>query len=64
MSGQKDIEAHEQEIPEDFRVYLDLGRFRNALVAAEERKTQSSNLTQFIRENRLEPFRLAQESGK
>jgi hypothetical protein len=64
LSGQKEIEKHEQDIPQDFQLYLDLGRFRNALVAAEEKRTRSANLAQFIRENRLEPFRLAQESGK
>lgn len=52
------------EIPEDFQTYLSLGRFRNALVAAEQSRTESANLATFIKENRLDPFRLSQGSGK
>jgi hypothetical protein len=51
-------------IPEDFQMYLSLGRFRNALIAAEQKRTQSKNLSNFIRENQLDPFRLSQGSGK
>jgi hypothetical protein len=61
LAGRSD--AHEA-IPPDFQNYLDLGRFRNALVAAEEQRTRSPNLARFIQENQLEPFRLSQDSGK
>ena len=64
LSGQSDFGDLGVPIPPDFQIYLDLGRFRNALVAAEEKRLNSANLSQFIRENNLEPFRLAQESGK
>jgi hypothetical protein len=46
------------EIPADYRTYLELGRFRNALVTAEERRRPSQNLSRFINTYGLEPFRL------
>lgn len=61
MLGQSDAS---ELVPSDFKLYLDLGRFRNALIAAEEQRTKSPNLARFIQEYRLEPFQLAQESGK
>jgi hypothetical protein len=35
-------------IPQDYQIYLDLGRFRNALVLAEQRARPTDNLNQFI----------------
>jgi len=64
LSGHSDGRDLGFTIPADFQAYLDLGRFRNSLVAAEERKTRSTNLTSFIRENQLDPFKLSQFSGK
>lgn len=64
LSGHSDGRDLGVAIPVDFQAYLDLGRFRNALIAAEERKTRSANLTTFIRENQLDPFKLSQYSGK
>ncbi|MEX2186914.1 MAG: hypothetical protein WD875_08980 [Pirellulales bacterium] len=45
-------------IPADYQTYLDLGRFRNALVVAEERRQPSENLTRFINTYGLQPFRV------
>ncbi len=64
LSGDADCGALGVPIPEDFQIYLGLGRFRNALVAAEEKRLRSANLARFIQENRLEPFRISQHSGK
>ncbi len=44
-------------IPADYQTYLDLGRFRNALVVAEERRRPNENLTKFINTYGLQPFR-------
>lgn len=44
-------------IPSDYRLYLDLGRFRNALVVAEERLRPTPSLTQFIDTYELHPYR-------
>jgi hypothetical protein len=43
-----DVRELGADVPPDFRLYLELGRFRNAIVAAEERKTGNINLTRFI----------------
>jgi hypothetical protein len=45
------------EIPADYQMYLALGRFRNALVTAQERATPTENLTTFINNYSLHPFR-------
>jgi hypothetical protein len=45
-------------IPADFQMYLNLGRFRNALVTAEERRQPTANLSNFIDTYGLQPFRL------
>src|SRR5207244_9055267 len=45
-------------IPADYQQYLKLGRFRNALVVAEERRNPNPNLTRFIDTYGLRPFRL------
>jgi hypothetical protein len=44
-------------IPPDFQAYLALGRFRNALVAAEERQRPTPSLTRFIDQYGLHPYR-------
>lgn len=50
-------------IPPHFQLYLDLGRFRNALVVAEEQKRGKgeTSLSQFIDAYQLRPFRLNRE---
>jgi hypothetical protein len=45
------------EIPADYQAYLALGRFRNALVVAEEVRRPNTFLTRFIENYGLEPFR-------
>jgi len=46
-------------IPPHFQLYLELGRFRNALVAAEEQRLgKRTSLTRFIEEYQLHPYRL------
>lgn len=45
------------EIPADYKLYLSLGRFRNALVTAEEARTKSTNLRAFVENYGLQPFR-------
>ena len=45
-------------IPADYQMYLDLGRFRNALVVQEERVRPSKSLTTFINNYQLHPFRI------
>ena len=44
-------------IPPDYQLYLSLGRFRNALVAHQERIKPTPNLTRFINTYQLHPFR-------
>jgi hypothetical protein len=42
------IQAKEAEIPEDYRRYVELGRFRNALVLAEDARRPDAALRRFI----------------
>jgi len=51
-------------VPADFQVYLKLGRFRNALLIAEERRTGNKTLTKFINQYNLGPFRIPAETAK
>lgn len=48
-------------IPDDYQLYLALGRFRTALVAAEEQRHPSGNLTDFVNQYQLHPYRWANE---
>jgi hypothetical protein len=50
-------------IPPHFQLYLDLGRFRNALVVAEEAKRgqNKTSLTKFVDSYQLRPFQLERE---
>ena len=57
LSGRSDFGDLGVEIPADYQRYLDLGRFRNALVVAEERQRPTESLTTFINVNGLHPFR-------
>jgi hypothetical protein len=58
MAGRTDFGDLGVKIPEDYQTYLNLGRFRNALVAHEERLHPSETLTRFIDTYQLHPFRL------
>jgi hypothetical protein len=45
-------------IPEDYHAYLDLGRFRNAIVLHEEKTHNHPNLARFIAQNGLDTVAL------
>jgi hypothetical protein len=45
-------------IPEDYQAYLDLGRFRNAIVLHEEKRHHHPNLARFIAQNGLNTIAL------
>ena len=51
-------------IPPDYQMYLSLGRFRNALVAHQERIRPTESLTKFIDTYELHPFRFAKATSK
>jgi hypothetical protein len=58
LAGRTDCGDLGVKIPADYQMYLDLGRFRNALVAHEERIRPSPSLTKFINTYELHPFRI------
>ena len=60
LAGRTDFGNLGVEIPADYQMYLALGRFRNALVAHEERVRPTPSLTKFIDTYALHPFRLPQ----
>lgn len=61
--GRADFKDLSVKIPPHFQLYLDLGRFRNALVVAEEAKrgVNKTSLTKFVDSYQLRPFQLARE---
>jgi hypothetical protein len=58
IAGRTSFEDLGVKIPADYQLYLDLGRFRNALVSHEERVRPSKSLTKFIDTYHLHQFRL------
>jgi hypothetical protein len=58
IAGRTSFEDLGVKIPADYQYYLDLGRFRNALVTHEERVRPSKSLTKFIDTYHLHQFRL------
>ena len=58
LAGRSDFGDLGVKIPADYQMYLGLGRFRNALVAHQERIAPTPTLTQFINTYQLHPFRL------
>jgi hypothetical protein len=56
MKGNIDLADMNVQIPPDYQMYLDLGRFRNALVIAEHRRRPTENLGKFISTYHLEEF--------
>ena len=60
IAGRSDFGDLGVEIPRDFQLYLDLGRFRNALVLHEDARRPSVMLGQFIEAYGLESFRWEQ----
>jgi hypothetical protein len=61
LAGRSDFGDLGVKVPLDFQTYLELGRFRNALVVHEERLRPASNLTKFIETYSLQPFRIPAE---
>jgi hypothetical protein len=61
--GRSNFKDLSVKIPPHFQLYLDLGRFRNALVVAEEAKRGKgkTSLTKFVDSYHLRPFRLDRE---
>jgi hypothetical protein len=57
LTGRSDFGDLGVEIPADYQKYLALGRFRNALVAHQERIKPTGSLTRFINTYELHPFR-------
>ena len=57
FSGHSDFGDLGVTIPDDYEIYLKLGRFRNALVAHQERVAPTPSLTRFIDVYALHPFR-------
>jgi hypothetical protein len=57
LAGRSDFGTLGIEVPADFQMYLSLGRFRNALVAHQERIRPTASLTKFIDTYELHPFR-------
>ena len=62
LAGRTDFGDLGVAIPTDYKLYLDLGRFRNALVVHEERVRPTPSLTKFIDTYALHPFRIPAES--
>jgi hypothetical protein len=58
IAGRTSFEDLGVKIPADYQHYLDLGRFRNALVTHEERVRPTKSLTTFIDTYHLHQFRL------
>jgi hypothetical protein len=58
MAGRSDFGDLGVPIPADYQLYLQLGRFRNALVVSEERVRPHANLTRFVNTYGLHPFRI------
>jgi hypothetical protein len=57
IDGKKQLAAIGFKVPEFYQNYLDLGRFRNALILDEERRRPTPQLGQFIEEFRLNPYK-------
>jgi hypothetical protein len=62
LAGRSDFRDLGVKIPPDFQTYLDLGRFRNALVVHEEQVRPTPNLTKFIETYSLQLFRIPQQT--
>jgi hypothetical protein len=56
FSGHSDFGDLGVRIPDDYQAYLDLGRFRNALVLERQRRQPSDSLAKFINSYELQSF--------
>lgn len=61
LAGRSDFGDLGVPIPADYQLYMKMGRFRNALVVAEEARQPSPSLTKFIDTYGLHPFRIAKK---
>ena len=55
MDGKQSLTSLHIDIPADYRAYLELGRFRNALILDESSRRPSADLTKFIESYDLQP---------
>jgi hypothetical protein len=63
FSGHSDFGDLGVKIPDDYQTYLDLGRFRNALVLERQRRQSSDSLAQFINSYELQSFNIPKSIG-
>jgi hypothetical protein len=62
FSGHSDFGDLGVKIPDDYQTYLDLGRFRNALVLERQSHQPSASLAKFINSYELQSFDVPKES--
>jgi hypothetical protein len=62
FSGHSDFGDLGVRIPDDYQAYLDLGRFRNALVLERQRRQPSDSLAKFINTYDLQSFEIPKSS--
>jgi hypothetical protein len=63
FSGHSDFGDLGVKIPDDYQTYLDLGRFRNALVLERQRRQPSESLAKFINSYELQSFNIPKSLG-
>jgi hypothetical protein len=63
FSGHSDFGDLGVSIPDDYQTYLDLGRFRNALVLERQRREPSDSLAKFIDAYDLQSFDVPKSAG-
>ncbi len=56
LSGRTDFGDLGVTVPEDYQLYLSLGRFRNALIVAEQHRRPTPSLNRFIEIYQLQPY--------
>lgn len=54
IAGQATLQSAHVEMPDDYRAYLQLGRFRNALILDEQRRRPAPALATFVKNYELE----------
>ena len=53
MNGQMDLDDLKLDVPRDYRIYLTLGRLRDAIVLQEESRRSTPALKSFVANYRL-----------
>ncbi len=64
LAGRGDISDSGVKVPSDYQMYLDLGRFRNALVLDQQRRHPTPQLTSFINNYDLQAFPVSEPETK